>query len=72
MAGWLTAEEAASLLGYNTEYVRRLIRNSRLRARKFGYIWLVYPDSVGKLKAILERQIREGYSKYDPRRGSTS
>lgn len=26
MPGWLTTEETASILGYNTEYVRRLIR----------------------------------------------
>lgn len=67
---WLTTEDAAEILGYNTEYVRRLIRNGKLRAKKHGHIWLVYPDSVYELKEILAIQIREGYSKYDPRRGT--
>ena len=66
---WLTVTEAAEILDYNEEYVRRLIHMDRIIARKHGHIWLVAPDSVTTLKNILDRQMREGYSKYDPRRG---
>jgi len=31
---WLTTEEAAQILDYNIEYLRRLIRTSRLKAKK--------------------------------------
>ncbi len=67
---WLTTEEAAQILDYNIEYIRRLIRTSRLKAKKHGHIWLVDPGSVDELRKVLDRQLREGYSKYDPRRGT--
>jgi excisionase family DNA binding protein len=67
---WLTTEEAAEILDYNVEYIRRLIRSGRLEAKKHGHIWLVDPESVENLRRTLIRQIQEGYSKYDPRRGT--
>lgn len=38
---WITVQEAARLSGYSQQYLRRLIRNNRLDARKFGTIWQV-------------------------------
>ncbi len=67
---WLTTEEAAQILDYNIEYIRRLIRTGRLTAMKHGHIWLVDPGSVEELRNVLDRQLSEGYSKYDPRRGT--
>ena len=67
---WLTTEEAAQILDYNIEYIRRLIRTDRLKAMKHGHIWLVDPRSVEELRKVLDRQLREGYSRYDPRRGT--
>ena len=67
---WLTTEEAAQILDYNIEYIRRLIRTGRLMAKKHGHIWLVDPRSVDELRKVLDTQLREGYSKYDPRRGT--
>lgn len=67
---WLTTEEAAEILDYNVEYVRRLIRAGKIDSKKHGHIWLVDPLSVNRLRKILVKQIREGYSKFDPRRGS--
>lgn len=66
---WITTEEAAEMLDYNVEYVRRLIRIGRIEAKKHGHIWLVDPKSAIDLRKTLQRQIREGYSKFDPRRG---
>lgn len=67
---WYTTEETAQILDYSVEYVRRLIRAGRIEAKKHGHVWLVDPKSVDQLHAILTNQIREGYSKFDPRRGS--
>lgn len=69
MSPWITADEAAERLDYNVEYLRRLIRAGKISAKKHGHIWLVDPDSVEQLKKTLDKQMREGYSKYDPRRG---
>lgn len=43
---WLTTKEAAELSGYNVQYVRRLIRNGRVEARKFGPVWQVNRQSL--------------------------
>ncbi len=41
MNEWITTNEAVKLSGYNAEYIRRLIRSDKLRARKFGPVWQV-------------------------------
>lgn len=38
---WITTDTARELTGYSREYLRRLIRNERIKARKFGTIWQV-------------------------------
>jgi excisionase family DNA binding protein len=43
---WITTKEAAELSGYNVQYVRRLIRNGRIDARKFGPLWQVSRQSL--------------------------
>ena len=51
MADWITTAEAVSLTGYNAEYIRRLIRSGRVKARKFGIVWQVDRASLlGYLK----------------------
>ena len=45
---WITTTEAAEISGYHPEYVRRLVRNDRIRARKFGVIWQVDRRSLRK------------------------
>lgn len=44
---FLTVEDVASQLGYSEQYVRRLIKQRRLRAYRNGRKWRV---SVGCLK----------------------
>jgi excisionase family DNA binding protein len=66
---WLTTEEAAKILNYDSEYVRRLLREGRLKGKKFGTIWMIYFSSVQKRKELLNYQDDQGYSKNDPRRG---
>jgi len=63
---WLTTEEAAEILGYHDESIRRLLRSKKLQGRKFGHIWLIEPQSVTDFHARVRNQ---GLSKNDPRRG---
>lgn len=43
---WITTTEAALLTGYNNEYIRRLVRTEKVRARKFGIVWQVDRESL--------------------------
>ena len=43
---WLTVNEAAKLSGYNPEHIRRLIRDSEIKARKFSIVWMVNRESL--------------------------
>lgn len=62
---YLTTEEAAKALGSSPDYVRRMLRNGKLRADKKGGIWLIYRDAVESYKAAVK-----GKSKHDPTRGN--
>ena len=43
---WLTVNEAAELSGYNAEYIRELIRQGKIKARKFSIVWMVSHESL--------------------------
>ena len=43
---WLTVQEAAKISSYHAEYLRLLIRQGKLNARKFGPIWAVSKFSL--------------------------
>jgi len=45
---WLTVKEAANLSGYNAEYLRRLIRNQKIKFRKISFIYQVNRESLLK------------------------
>ena len=38
---WISTQEASDLTGYNTEHIRRLVRDNLVTARKFGPLWQV-------------------------------
>jgi excisionase family DNA binding protein len=38
---WLDVNEAAELSGYHPEYIRRLIRDGEIEAKKFSIVWQV-------------------------------
>ena len=63
---YVTAEEAAQMLRYNPESVRRLVRSGKLQADKMSGVWLIYRDAV---RAYL--RATEGKSKNDPTRGTS-
>lgn len=38
---WITTHEAAEISGYHAEHIRELLRENRVKARKFGQVWQV-------------------------------
>lgn len=43
---WLTVRDAAKISGYNPEYITRLIREGKVKARKISIVWLVDRKSL--------------------------
>jgi excisionase family DNA binding protein len=43
---WLSVSEAAKLSGYHPEYIRRLIREGEIEAKKFSIVWQVRRKSL--------------------------
>jgi excisionase family DNA binding protein len=52
MGRGLTAKQAAGILGYAEDHVCRLARWGRLRAARFGYVWVIDPEDVERLKSL--------------------
>ncbi len=46
MANWLTTAEAVRLSGYDVEYIRRLARRGRIKARKWAREWQISRASL--------------------------
>jgi len=43
---WITVTQAAEISGYNAEYLRRLMRNKKIKFRKFSFIYQVNRESL--------------------------
>jgi excisionase family DNA binding protein len=43
---WLTVQEAAKVSGYHAEYLRLLVREGKLLAKKFGPLWAISKFSL--------------------------
>ncbi len=54
---WITTPEASELSGYNPEHLRELIRQGRIKARKYFVIWQI---SKSSLLAYLREQQQRG------------
>jgi hypothetical protein len=46
MEKWLTVKEAVKLSGYNADHLRELIRDGKIKARKFSIVWMVDRKSI--------------------------
>ena len=46
MGDWVSTSEASKLSGYHAEHIRKLIREKRIKARKFLSLWLVSRKSL--------------------------
>jgi excisionase family DNA binding protein len=62
---WLTVQEAAKLSGYHPEYIRRLIRDGEITAKKFSIVWMVKRKS---LLSYLEKARNSEDRRYTPKR----
>jgi excisionase family DNA binding protein len=60
---WLTVNDAAKLSGYHAESIRELIRQGKIRARKFSIVYQVNRESllayVAKAKTKGEKRGRK-------------
>ncbi len=52
---WLTVQEAAKLTGYHAEYLRILIREGKITARKFGPVWAISKSALLTYLKIAEK-----------------
>ena len=43
---WLTTEQAAELSGYHENYIRRIVRAGKVKAKKFGPTWQISRESM--------------------------
>ena len=43
---WITVHEASAISGYNEEYITRLIREGKIKAKKFSTVWQVSRSSI--------------------------
>jgi excisionase family DNA binding protein len=59
---WLTVSEAAELSGYNPEYLRRLMRDQKIKYRKFSFIYQVNRDSLLEYLKNAENKTDQRYS----------
>ncbi len=46
MTDWIPTDEAMRPTGYNAEYLRRLIRQGKVKAQKFGAVWQISRSSL--------------------------
>jgi excisionase family DNA binding protein len=60
---WITTSEAAELTGYSPHYVRRLMRKSRVAAKKWGNTWMIDKQSLLDYKRRMDSL---GRTKYRP------
>jgi excisionase family DNA binding protein len=44
--GWITTDQAETLTGYASAYLRRLANQGRVEARKVGRDWLINQESL--------------------------
>lgn len=63
LADYITTDEAAEISGYHVNYIRRIMRQGKVKGRKIGLVWLIERDS---LQAYLTLVARLGTSRFGP------
>ena len=48
----LTTHEAAELLGYHPDHMRKLLQSGKVRGRQFGRSWMIDRSEVERIKAL--------------------
>jgi excisionase family DNA binding protein len=52
---WITTAEAAKLGNYHPETIRELVREGRVKGRKFGPVWQVSKSSLLEYLSSVEK-----------------
>lgn len=60
---WITIKEAAKLTEYSVQYMRRIVRQGRVQARKWANVWMVHKESLLEYQREMQRL---GSEKHDP------
>jgi excisionase family DNA binding protein len=66
MERWITTQQAAELSGYHANYIRKLIRTGRIKARRYSTLWQVDRAS---LLAYIRNAEKQG-NKRGPKRAA--
>jgi excisionase family DNA binding protein len=64
---WITTEDAAELSGYHIVYIRKLVREGKVEARKRGSMWWIDKASM---ETYMARMKELGTAKFDPTGGT--
>ncbi len=54
----LTTSEAARLSGYDQSYIRKLIRQGKLAAKRIGHFHIIAPEELARLQRERPRSKR--------------
>lgn len=54
LVDYVTSEDAAEISGYHVNYIRRLLRQRKLKGRKFGNVWLIERESLQDYLRLVE------------------
>jgi hypothetical protein len=52
---WITVSEASKISGYNEEYITHLIRDGKIKAKKFSIVWQVSRSSLLEYQSKTEK-----------------
>jgi excisionase family DNA binding protein len=47
---YLSTQEAAKLLGFTADHIRRLILQDHIKAEKIGNSWMIKPKDIANIK----------------------
>lgn len=64
---WLSVFQAAEISGYSVKYVRRLLRQGKVKSQKFLTVWQV---SKSSLLAYLREAKKSDDKRWGPKSGS--
>ena len=53
---WFTTTEAAEISGYHVERIRELLREDKIKGRKWGQAWMINRDSLMSYVHKIEKQ----------------
>ena len=64
---YIPINDAVDLTGYTIPYMRRMLKEGRIGARKFGRVWMVNKKSLNEYMENTALKIKNGDNRYGPR-----